>query len=867
MAILQDILDWAGTLQAWQSDAVARLLTKQVLDEGDIEDLFALLKSEHGIPDNKGRKPNTLSSVHIPAPISQQKKVSLTAIKNMKNVNAIAPGQRLEFVQSGLTIIYGDNGSGKSGYSRVLKRACRARDQAEPIHPNANHSIAEVGQAEAELELKINESNICYHWRNGQPSPPDLSAITIFDTRCARFYLENEDDFSYLPAGLDIFDSLARVFKQLKSMVEHEQKTFAVELSPFSLLAGNTEVGKLISSLSSKTTDLQIKSLSTLTADEEAKHGELGNSLRDSNPAEKAAILRSRSRRLTTISNNATSDLALVHGKSVEDLKRHSVTVVETKRAAELAVDEFQKTEKLLPGTGGDAWRHLFQAAKNFALESHLDQQFPHLDTSSNCPLCQQPLNEGAKRLERFGKFIQNDTETAAANAREHLLAARRPFDSIEFKLRIDDETFLEIEAYDQQLASDIRRLENELRRRKTLIQSAMDANSWHELGDELINPSIRITELAKKIDIQAALLENAADHGSREDMQKLFNELDARIKLKSVEASILQAAERLRYLDKLSKCMSALRTNTLTTKASELTDKVVSKELAETLNREFKALGVGALSVTLNSRADKGRSLHSLKLKLPQSRKTSEILSEGEQRAVSLASFFAEVSLGDSTAPIIFDDPVSSLDHGRRERVAKRIAQESLRRQVIVFTHDIYFLSILENEASAASTTVMTQSLGRRPQGFGVADPALPFEATSTTKRISYLRDRHQAIAKLYKNGDEQEHREQTVDAYVKLRMAWERAIEEVLLRGVVIRFRKGIETQKLSGVFVSDDDYKQITAGMAKCSNYAHDKAEAGGVAVPDPEELLLDINTLETWRSEIEKRTKEIEKNRKK
>lgn len=87
---------------------------------------------------------------------------------------------------------------------------------------------------------------------------------------------------------------------------------------------------------------------------------------------------------------------------------------------------------------------------------------------------------------------------------------------------------------------------------------------------------------------------------------------------------------------------------------------------------------------------------------------------------------------------------------------------------------------------------------------------------------------------------------------------MAWERAVEEVLLRRVVLRFRKGIETQRLSEVTVDDNDYVQVSTGMSKCSNYAHDKAMAGGIAVPEPDELLSDIQALDAWRLQIETRS---------
>jgi hypothetical protein len=150
--------------------------------------------------------------------------------------------------------------------------------------------------------------------------------------------------------------------------------------------------------------------------------------------------------------------------------------------------------------------------------------------------------------------------------------------------------------------------------------------------------------------------------------------------------------------------------------------------------------------------------------------------------------------------------------------------------------------------------------------EGFGATDPELPFDGKNTTKRIGALKVQHQVIAKLHKSGAEQEYRKQTIDAYQHLRMAWERAVEEVLLRKVVLRFRKGVETQRLAEVLVDDADYEKVNAGMTRCSNFAHDKAMMGGVGVPDPDELLVDIQALEEWRSEVEARSKDVSKKRK-
>src|SRR3546814_11708719 len=62
----------------------------------------------------------------------------------------------------------------------------------------------------------------------------------------------------------------------------------------------------------------------------------------------------------------------------------------------------------------------------------------------------------------------------------------------------------------------------------------------------------------------------------------------------------------------------------------------------------------------------------------------TSQILSEGEQRALALAGFLTEVALTEGSGPIIVDDPVSSLDRDRSAKVADRIADEAHKRQVV---------------------------------------------------------------------------------------------------------------------------------------------------------------------------------------
>ena len=109
---------------SWMEDALRRLFTPGELKPEDLEELTEVCKTRHGL----STKPATpLSAAQLPVagnePLSS---VSVLSITHHNGVNALAPEQKVSFGPQ-LTIVYGENGAGKSGYTRVLKAACRSR--------------------------------------------------------------------------------------------------------------------------------------------------------------------------------------------------------------------------------------------------------------------------------------------------------------------------------------------------------------------------------------------------------------------------------------------------------------------------------------------------------------------------------------------------------------------------------------------------------------------------------------------------------------------------------------------------------------------------------------------------------------------
>ena len=97
-----------------------------------------------------------------------------------------------------------------------------------------------------------------------------------------------------------------------------------------------------------------------------------------------------------------------------------------------------------------------------------------------------------------------------------------------------------------------------------------------------------------------------------------------------------------------------------------------------------------------------RGKTVRSLTM--PGRSSPEKILSEGEQRAIALADFLAEVNSNPANAGIALDDPVTSQDHQRKTMIAKRLVEEALKRQVIIFTHDLPFLNQLIQSAEEIS-------------------------------------------------------------------------------------------------------------------------------------------------------------------
>jgi ATPase subunit of ABC transporter with duplicated ATPase domains len=141
---------------------------------------------------------------------------------------------------------------------------------------------------------------------------------------------------------------------------------------------------------------------------------------------------------------------------------------------------------------------------------------------------------------------------------------------------------------------------------------------------------------------------------------------------------------------------------------------------------------------IELQTAGRSGQTVRSLAM--PGCHRPDAVLNEGEQRAVALADFLTEASQNPTTAGIVLDDPVNSLDHQRRGRIAKRLVVEARNRQVIVFTHDLVCLNELAFEAELKEVELLGHWVDRdnegRPGKVSLDDSPATAKLHETTQR-----------------------------------------------------------------------------------------------------------------------------------
>lgn len=660
IAIYREILDWSADRPPWQQDALRRLVTQERIEETDIADLASLCKAKHGLEDCKEAKP--LKKSHLPITAATDSEVRLKHLKHQMGVNALASDQTLQFGPN-LTIVYGDNGAGKSGYARILKRACRARG-AEPILGDVT-SNALLPPPSALIRYSVGGKFTDFQWNDRSDPDRLLSRVSVFDRQCASVYITKPTDVAFRPMGLDLFDRLAAISEEVRKVLERERRDLEKQERQLPTVASNTPVASLLENLTALTDPGRVRELSSLSETDLSRATEIRAHIRDiesNDPQAVAKTLSLRAERLSSFLNRLKEVSATLSESSVLDLFQAKSAYQEAKEVLERRSSTFKSMA--VAGTGSTRWRRLWDAAREFFIDAYPNESHP--SRNALCVLCQQPhSNESFERMQEIERHMSSTIQVSYEEAEIKYQSAR---DGIEKSLLGELVSIGEISIDSPELSAKIESFCEYLKNRREFILASLRNG-----GDDISAPfkNIDFSLLSNHISHLRARVKAISASNSTADLATLKNELgelDARHALCANMNIVLAEIQRKQRISVYQQCINETRTNAITRKSTELTKKAVTGRLVQAFTDELARLKFAYVEVDLiEAGGSRGALYHKLALKRSPGTDLAEVVSEGEARCLSIASFFAELSTADDRSAILFDDPVSSLDQAWR--------------------------------------------------------------------------------------------------------------------------------------------------------------------------------------------------------
>lgn len=784
------LIDWATTKPEWVRYIVRKVIsTKAPLSDTVVKDAYTFFLQENSFEERTLPEEKLLNKSDDN--IKEDIPLIITSISDVVGVNAIITGSTIE-PGTHLTILFGENGTGKTGYSRIFKTLAESRTADKNILGNIEQP--QPVKASATIRYKLGENEEQVHKWQGEKGVSPFTRMAIFDSRAVKLHIDEDLEYVYTPEVLAFFNYIMTGIKAVQTAIKRAaeiQSDFSGDIA--SRFNKTSSIYPQIISLG-EATDLDELKLMSVADENINKHIEEQRRKVTELDASTISIKIRELQRHSRALDQAYQAVNMVTALDVPIYERERQTLMQLEEDYSLLRNALFKEENLTVDPD-DTWTSFIQAGD--AYQKYLIAQSIH-DTE-HCPYCRQPLNSAARSLiEKYAEFLESKIASDITNHKMQLQTLTDPIVSIqltEAKSLIEEyidaeekpsfytglNRSIEIVEDAASMFSESKDFKRELVRNaatcKTQLQDWLEENT--QQLDELQNQNKNIVaalekETQKLIEIEAAAELNRSWFQIEEYVNK---------------------SKRSKRLKEYSKQISSLL-RSLTEVSKQANEQLINKNFDALFKEECKALRAPEVAVNYVGR----QGYVKRQRKLPGNHSPSEVFSEGEQKVLAMADFLAEARLSEVTAPVIFDDPVSSLDHRRTREVAERIVSLSETNQVIVFTHDIFFavtlLQIIERTNRTCSYFQISDEGGK---GVVVRGSHPRWDSISKIKKRINSTIQN---ARSSETSDEQSALVQT--GYSLIRTWCEVFTEMELLEGVTQRYQPNVSMTKLPKIKV---------------------------------------------------------------
>jgi hypothetical protein len=782
------LVEWANKAPEWARYIVRNVIeNKAPLDGESTATAYKLFLQENGL--EKRTLPDEPLLIASNADTETIVPLTITSLSDVTGVNALGTGNTIE-PDPHLTILFGENGTGKTGYSRIFKALAESRTVDKEILGNIAHTRPEAMSATVKYRLGDSDEQR-YIWR-GEKGVLPFTRMSIFDSRAVKLHVDDNLDYTYTPAALVLFDHVMDGMKAVQNTAKKNAGAPSTVLDDIlSRFDKNTSVYQHIASLSAATDLAHLKTMAV--TDPEVN-------TRIESQRTRVAELESNTIKIRIRELQRTEQALSQACEATRAIEDFDVDAYEQERQKLKQLEENYRLfrdalfkEADLPMAPDDTWMMFIESAERY--RQHLDTHSVY-DTG-RCLYCRQPLQDAAHTLiEKYAELLEDKISADINSSKERLkeLVGRVTSTQLsDAKALIQEHADSDDKpAYYAKLERIVNALEvaaETLSASEQLVLSVINTVSVD--GVDLKTEFENVTQEREKLQDQ--------DVNRSETLQEekhRLSELVAAVELGKLWTSIEEFVNKAQWVARLDNCSEQFTrlTRKLTEYSKRANEKLINIDFDTLFAEECKALRAPVVKVNhigRQGRAQRNRIL-------ADNHKPSAVFSEGEQKVLAMADFLAEARLSGVTAPVIFDDPVSSLDHRRVSEVAERVVALSETAQVIVFTHDIFFTTkLLQIIEDAKRTCAYFQISDDNGKGFIMRGSHPQWDSVSKiTRRInSVMQD-----ARSSKDSDE---RNELVQRGYSLIRSWcEVFVETEVFAGVTLRYQPNVRLNCLSKV-----------------------------------------------------------------
>lgn len=779
--IVDFLWEWAESNGEWSKLLIDKIVSTESnllpADRNQVFNYFLQSINLHtGLPALTTTKPN-----YVPT----NKVIELETLSDITGVNKLAKNQTLKFSKN-ITVIYGENGTGKTGYGRILKSLGFSYDPNNTVHPNI---YGAVEAKSAIINFKSNGTSQTFNW-TGANKDAELQNISVFNNSCVQISLSDRQ-LIVSPIGFHLFNIVSSELNELTQLLNAKIASHPTTINWVDSLHLGTPQQIYISGLSATSTEQKLIEFSSINPAQEQELKDKQTELSQLNKALLQTEIQNLNSYVTELGTiiskiqNSQTNFTSANWQKLIDLNKdiailESKTKTGIKEIAENNGIEFYETPQ---------FQSFIKAAEDYI--KVIDKpDYPN--SQDTCIYCLQPLEDEAKLLLESYRTLLND------KTQENLLAFKQQKTNL-----INQVLKIETNLFFHQPTFGIDENQKTIQPAEIIeFNTTLDALKTTFTTDKIIDGSAFSFDYAKYIkfftDKKTAIgivLTQKNDLLANLSIKEteLKNKISELIDRKLLSTKVLEVKTSIanrKIVATLQSKSSSFSTNSISRKTSDAREQLVEKNFNDLFQAELKLFKKSDLKIELNFGTDKGKS--KIWHRLNSSYTLADILSEGEQKAISLAEFLTELQLDNVKAPVIFDDPVNSLDHRIIDEVGKRFIELSKQRQVIIFTHSILLLHSLiqQSELDTNKQANVDFEFHKVKNNFGITGILDEVEEINS---FSYYTKKLQAVIDI-KPSPDQDEAKLAAEGYGHLRSAIEISVEDDLLKKTVKRYKKGV-------------------------------------------------------------------------